>query len=325
MYWNIASACKDRNTILKLLNPSRISTHADADGLASCALIKSMVSKKIVVNIPSVFGHIDARSTLVLDQVPKTDTHALVIDHHPLKAHTGKDNYPLIHDTVPTSLIVYQVFKEQIPMTETWKVAVGLVGDQQPYMIPPEIWETYTELLDELVSIGKSRGASKYWQASNPLWLSLSNINYLCRLGGSAPYQALNLLIDAKHPYDLIYNEAILNARDLILKEIERLTKESKRMIDLGALRVWFIQSEYVVEGLLSSSLQSLDKKTLIVFNENKHKFSIRGVLTGYLIEKLKHKYEIGGHPLAGAGVLTEGQTVNRFMSDLRLILKALR
>jgi len=324
MHWDIASACQDREAILKILDTSKISTHGDADGLASCALIKSFSTQRILVNIPTIFGHIHTRSTLVLDQIPKKRIKALVIDHHPSEMHAGH-NYPLIHDTVPTSLIVYSVFKDLIPEEERWKVAVGLVGDQQPYMIPNEIWETYPELLDELVSIGKSTRTSRYWQASNPLWLSLSNINYLCRLAGNAPYQALDLLITAKSPYELIYNEAILNARDVILKETERLTRESKRMIDLGVVRIWFIDSEYIVEGLLSSSLQSLDKKTLIVFNENTNKFSMRGVLTRYLIEKLQNKYEVGGHPLAGAGVLREGRTVTEFMNDLRSILKTLR
>jgi len=327
--YTIASARKHKKEILSLLNTNKVSTHGDADGLASLALIHSFSPIK-TASIPYIFGHIDGDETLILDQVPKIHTlkmspeDTLVIDHHPLETHIQRQLYSLLHDSVPTSLIIYEVFYEEIPIEERWKVAVGLVGDQAPYLIPDEIWEN-TNLLDELVSIGRGEYSRRIWQASNPLWFSLSNINYLCRMGTDFALQAVKKLIRAPDPLSLITDVDILEARDTIIKETNRVIRGQQRILDLGPLRVMVFESAYAIEGLLCSQLQSLDRKTLIVINSLNKKFSGRGVLARYIVSKLRDKYEIGGHPQALGGVLKRKQNIEDFIEDLREISRLLR
>jgi len=327
--YNIELARKKKKEIRSLLDTSKVSTHGDADGLASLALIHSFSPIK-TASVPYIFGHIDGDETLILDQIPRISViktrpeETLVIDHHPIEAHIQQELYILLHDIVPTSLIVYEVFKEEIPEDEKWKVAVGLVGDQAPYLIPNEIWESFN-LLDELVSIGRGDYSKRIWQASNPLWFSLSNINYLCRLGTDFALQAIKKLIRADNPLSLITDQDILEARDTIIKETNRVIRGQQRILDLGPLRVMIFESAYAIEGLLCSQLQSLDRKTLIVINSLNKKFSGRGVLARYLVSKLKDKYEIGGHPQALGGILKRKQRIEEFIEDLREISRLLR
>ena len=171
--------------------PLSVSTHSDADGVIAAVLLSTVTriatSSKEHPNcpeFPSTFGKV-GDVDVVLDQLPQAGTVrvnraplTVVVDHHP--NHPETPPYKLVWDSVPTSLIVYEALKDMIPKEDAWKVAIGLVGDGQPELIPSEIWLEHRELLYEYGWVSESYGQTKFY--SYPAYRLLSRaVNDICR------------------------------------------------------------------------------------------------------------------------------------------------
>ena len=156
-------------------------THDDADGITSAVLLAHAFPIK-KVNCPEDFGDFEAKADLakgyqppdlVTDMVPKDPEYSgLVIDHHPSHPEESKRKYILVWDGIPTTGIVYKLFKDQIPKEYHWKVAVGLCGDGQPELIPAEIWTSCPSLLDSYTVPYEKYGKITFGKI--PVFLKLS-------------------------------------------------------------------------------------------------------------------------------------------------------
>ena len=129
--------------MFEITNPNRptIFFHHDPDGVTSALFTYYHLNKKANVKCPEIFGDTDGwkDGDYMVDMRPTTgDIKGTVIDHHP--NHIEDRKYELYHEEYPASLITYEMFKEDIPEKDRWKVACGLVGDGQPELIPPEVF-----------------------------------------------------------------------------------------------------------------------------------------------------------------------------------------
>lgn len=298
---------------------NKLCIHGDADGLASGVLI-GYVSKVNNVWSPEEFG--DAKdSDVVLDQVPVDPTQPyIVFDHH---SHPPKEKrkYQLVWDQVPATLIVYECFKAQIPDDMKWKVAVGLVGDGQPELIPLEVWKLCPELLTGYATASERYGKLSIY--SIPLYLKLSSgINACCKLSEDKWYNAYQVLKNVKTPLQLIEDPVLETALDFIRKEHDRVIREY-HPIEFPYFRYWKISSDYRMERHLAPKvMEGFDRKTTIIFNEKTKRMSIRGTLTPLLVEFLKaNNIQANGHPGFAGGNLTASQNPD----DLYKVLKKFR
>jgi len=304
-----------------LIKGCTVASHHDADGVTSLYLF-SLVYPINFYHFPSLFGETESiryeneyhNIDVMLDMVPRNDLkNLIVIDHH---NHPDIHKYYLIHDNVPTSLILYNLFKDLIPDEDKWKVCVGLVGDGRAELIPVELWDKFPVLLESLATVRTYRGNLSIYK--NIIWYLLSsNINYACRVG--KPGVAYNSLKAAKYPTDIIRDSALNAARETINIELRDIEQRFTGL-DLGRILLYPIESEYVVESLLAAKLSSREKKLIIVINTRTGNGSIRGVLSNWLVSKLTPKgYELGGHP-GYAGINIGKKSLEEFMNDLRSI-----
>jgi len=289
---------EDRNTFLEILSSKpvkNIASHGDADGV-SAAYISALKFRKDkpLVYFPVEFSdpsdNKGNHADLVLDKVPIPEYIGCVIDHHP--DHLPTSNYSLWHGTVPASLLALELFKDDIPPERWWKACPGIVGDGQPEKIPPYVWEQNPELLESVGTVVKYRGNTNVYK--NPVWFLLSSpLNSACRVGKRN--LAFSQLALAKTPFDLIFDEKLMDCKEQFNREVDRVRGEN-RSIDLGKIGVWIVDSAFSVNGTLAWELNNNDRKTALVINQHNGRGSIRGVLVDLLKEKMPMKWGIGGH-----------------------------
>ena len=196
-------------TRMKGLEPFRLFSHHDADGVYGAVLL-SKVFEIGTIEFPDIFGEYGEDANVSIDfGQPLTDMEwsGIAIDHHPHDMRERK--YALIRDNMPAGGIVYDAFKTKIPPEYSWLVAGAYVGDGQAAMIPPDIYEQHPSLLEGRASIYQSYGKTSVYEYSLYSLLS-SPINAVCRIGRA--YQAYQILKTCKTPDDVIsnqvYNEA---------------------------------------------------------------------------------------------------------------------
>jgi len=267
-----------------------IASHTDADGVCSLVLLSYRVSGRRAY-FPENFGELEEDTLICLDMVPvDTEWSGLCIDHHP--HHSENRRYTLIWDRVPTSLIVYRLVRDYIPEEERWKVAVGLVGDNQPELIPVEIWERFPELLDEYHFTNYSYGSVK--GGSYTLYKLLSSgINNLCRV--NHPEIAVRILKNAESPLDLIRDQSIREAREIVEKELKRVFEEGF-LLEVGKILYFEFSSDLNITSRVATLLWKRDDTTVIVYNRRLGKGSVRGVLSTLIQKKLEDVVPVGGH-----------------------------
>jgi len=218
-----------------------------------------------------------------------------VIDHH--LPHREDRAYNLISDEVPASLIAWREFKEDIPKSEWWKLAVGLLGDGQPELIPTEVFESCPQLLTQIkTSSYKSYGK---WSINYyPIYRLLSSyVNSLLRKHDFN--EALNLMKYSQKPINIINSIKARAAKASVSKEFERIINTSESY-DLDNLAIFIFSSDFRMSGYVASSMQSaLSGKTVLALNRNDGSGSLRGDLAYYWRDKLKHidYLNIDGHP----------------------------
>ena len=193
---------------------------------------------------------------------------------------------------------------------------MGLQGDGQPELMPEYLWEKFPELLEEVGDVKDQYG--RLYLSTYPVYSLLSSyINALARIG--MPYESFQILKTATDVYDILENPKLLEAKELLRKEVSRIVK-SYKAIELRSIIIWFIETNYSL-GFLASKLQASKTKTVIVVNKKDGKFSIRGALSSYLVWKLRENgISAGGHRGFAGGQLDITAGI-----DERYLLKVLR
>ena len=278
-----------------------ISTHHDADGLAS-AYLYSLASGDTEVEIRN-FGDVAKGSTVVLDMHPSPSFKGLVIDHHP--GHPENRKYKLIFDNTPTTVIVFKNYKDKIPTEKWWVTAVGAVGDMEPYSIPPEVWDTCPML--------KARHTKFYGWKHEPFHLRLyhllsSGVNALCRLGQE--FDAWDVLEEAESPMDVVNDPRCVEAKKLLKTTTNSILQELE-LVEWNDVLIGTISSDIVVEGRIATQLSRDMQETVLIQNSETGSFSIRGDLSSWLEQKLREgadksniEIEVGGHAEAKGGTV---------------------
>lgn len=300
--------------------------HYDADGVSATHLLKVATGDVDRVIFPERFGDYrgvsDEKESTMVDMKPRNPEYSgFVYDHHPGHPIEADRKYTLVWRTYPTAKIIFEEFKDKIPKEEWWKVACGCVGDGQPYEIPVEVIQEEPSLLLFRSNLYSSYG--KVSKSEFPYYLSLSSpINSACRV--NQPGLALSCLANAEKPIDLIRNSSLIKAAAKI-RSAESSVLRSGDYREIENQVVYFtFSNEFNIGSRAAAKLQDSFRRTAVVINTDKMAFSIRGILSQYLIEYFRPKgYDIGGHLGFSGGSLTKAQLVT-FEEDIKTAIKEL-
>jgi len=272
--------------------------HHDADGIISAYFTAYGVKDAKIDLWDGKFGDTTGLTDkdIMVDMRPLQKTwKGLCIDHH--LPHPEDREYELISDEVPASLIAWRKYKDDIPKSEWWKVAIGLVGDGQPELIPTEVFELCPQLLTSIkTSSYKSYG--KWNLGVYPVYKLLSSsVNSLLRKSDFT--EALNLVRYSEQPVNVVHSLKAKAAKRDVSMEYENIIKTSD-MYEFDNLAIFIFNSDYRMSGYIASSMQnSLNGKTVLAINRKSGSGSLRGDLAYYWRDKLKHidYLIIDGHP----------------------------
>lgn len=272
-----------------------ISTHADADGVASACLFNTLFDPALPVEVQKVFGTWSTSTTYVLDMVPEGEYKEVVIDHH---QHPENPPYALERQNVPTSLIVWNLWKDKIPREKWWLTAVGLMGDGQAALIPQDVFKQEPLLLQRIPTIypeGKSGFNIKIYD--NPVWFKLSSpVNVLCKTRHGD--MAYNILSEARGPLDAIMNPLVSEAKELFNAEKNKWMREGC-YLKIGEVIIGLVDSNCIIERDIARQIEQEKHSTALIINERSKNGSVRGVLSTWLEQLFADKtlLDIGGHP----------------------------
>ena len=274
-----------------------VRAHHDADGITSAYFTAYGVKGSRIELWDGDFGDTTGLKVgdYMVDMRPKQNMKGLnVIDHH--GPYPEDREYELITGSVPASYLCWEKFKDDIPKSDWWKLAIGVCGDGQPELIPAEIFELTPALLDNWkTSAGQYYGK---WKINYyPVYKMLSShINALLRK--SEFEKALNLLRFSESPVSILTSPDAKKAKAEVKAEFENIIKSCKSY-DFKDLGVFIFHSEYRMSGYIASSMQGAQGKTVIAINALNGRGSLRGDLALYFKHKLsKLDYiNIDGHP----------------------------
>lgn len=299
---------------------TKIATHSDADGISSAVLlVKALYLQRgeYEMVFPEEFGILQGDEDYCLDMRPENaEWKGLCIDHHP--DHPESREYMLISGEFPTSRIVYEKYKRDIPDEEKWKVVVGCVGDGQPESIPVEIFMQFPELLEEEVSAYK-KGYELTVSPYPKYKLVSAPINGACRIG--KPDIAFNILLDAKSVDDILYNEILNSFQRKVREEVNKAIESSSacKPKQIYPFVFWKISSETSIQGLLAIEMYEKTGLTTVVINEHLGRASIRGELSSLIVEALRNAgIKAGGHPGFAGFSCEDADKVLKVLRELR-------
>jgi len=284
--------------------PVRISTHADADGLAAASLLASVFDAPASVYPQRLFGNYVENSDFILDMRPNNPEgckEAIVIDHH--LGHPTSPPYRLIYEDLPASLIVYKLLKDRLPKEITWKVSVGCVGDGEPFRVPLEVIKSHPQLFEKSLSL-YVRKAGEISTYEYPVWLLLaSGLNALCKFKNET--LAYQLIAEARSPLELVNDGRLIEAKSKLRDEVNRCFKEGIFM-KIGEVVLGLINSEASCEKDLANKIEIDTHSTALIVNLRDNIISCRGILSSLLGEYFKDGkiIELGGHPGYMGGTL---------------------
>lgn len=304
-------------TIFKGKKP-KISAHHDADGITSAVLIASAFgwkSNKVEVEFPEAFGDVSEDADFVVDMHPLNDKfEGTVFDHHSFPPYPKRKNrsYKLIHDDIPASAVVYNHFKDSIPIEKAWKVVVGCVGDMQPEAIPINVFKEHPALLSKESWFSWEKDEADEISLSLPQYKLLSSpINAASRLGLHST--AFEILLNAKSPADILFNKTLNLCKTKQKAEVSRvkntwgkITPRPLVIKDLFMLVV--VDSELPVQGMIATAIESKNEElTVIAINRNIGALSIRGTFSNVVSEAIADiGCDSGGHSSAMGGALPD-------------------
>ncbi|MBE3093918.1 MAG: hypothetical protein IMZ52_02725, partial [Actinobacteria bacterium] len=180
--------------------------HFDADGITSIFLTSYHVENPKLEVWSGEFGDTTGLKTgdWMCDMHPiegqEVPEGLNILDHHAIETYPIKRKYNLFSDTVPASLIAWRLFHEDIPKSQWWKVAVGVMGDGQPELIPYEIFQACPQLLNRIKT--SAFWNDKTFEYTLNHWIAYklvsSPINALLRV--KAYDKAIKLISEAETP-----------------------------------------------------------------------------------------------------------------------------
>ena len=277
-----------------------VRTHRDSDGIVTGYFVSYSVKNPKIEIWDGEFGDTtDMKSgDWMCDMRPSKNMEGInVIDHH--LPHPTDRKYNAILDTVPAGLIAWNNFKEDIPKSEWWKLAISCVGDGQPELIPPEVFEECPKLLTQIkTSSFQNKYTFKWEMRYFPMYKLLSSgINAMLR---KKDYEnALNLLKFAETPTDIIKSPESIKAKAEVRTEYEKILK-SCDSYEFDNLRLVIYSSPYRMAGYVATDmLADADGKCIMAINRQDNHGSLRGELAYYWRNKLKNLpyLVIDGHP----------------------------
>ena len=313
----------------------RVRAHSDADGITSAYFLSWAVKNPKIEIWTGDFGDTTGlkKGDYMVDMKPIQNMEGLnVIDHHFPHPEDRKYNlYPDLKndciryasDIIPATYLVWDKYKEEIPKSQWWKIAIGLMGDGQPQLIPTEVFDLCPELSENI----KTSIVTNYGKISVNSWpmykLLSSPINALLRM--SEDTKALNLLAMSTTPRHIFNNVDARKAKNEVKSEFNRilgLYNQDKlnincEIFDFSKLMIVTYQSDIRMAGYIATQLNSQTGKTILCIDKKTGKGSLRGDLAVYWGDKLKHfEYlTVGGHP--GYMGLSVTKDVNSFIDDI--------
>jgi len=300
----------------------KIRAHWDADGITAGYFTTFGVpdSELEIAIYEDGFGTTKnlTKNDYIVDMRPQDmEWDGICIDHH--LPHPEERKYTLHGGEVPATLLAFNMYKDKIPKSEWWKIAIGLMGDGQPELIPTEVFETCPYLL-KYVKTSAYQSYGKWNFGKYPVYKLLSSyINAFLRKG---EYEsAIQLLKYSDHPRTIMTSTDALAAKSDVKNDFVSAIKDCE-IIHYDNLAVVLFYSRYRMSGYVSSSLLShLDNKTVMAINTRNGSLSLRGDLSYYYRDTLKSLdyLTIDGHPGFCGGKLTD--KVRRLVSDLDEIL----
>ncbi len=304
---------------------TKIISHWDADGVTGAYLVSFAVPDPKIIVSTKEFGDIEGLvedGSYVVDMHPLTDFKGTVIDHHDIEGYPLKRSYKLIAGNKPAGILAWEHFKEDIPKSQWWKVAISAVGDGQPELIPYEIFNSCSQLLNRVKTSTNWNEHTFKWHLNYYLVYKLlsSPINSYLRIKQFD--KALALLTSAETPMDIINDEGAKQAKAEVKKEYTSIIKNCESF-DYANLNVILFQSNYRMSGYIATTVQEMvGDKTVIAINKKDGHGSMRGELALYWQEKLKPlEYVVAnGHP-GFMGFQLKGVNSERFLEDLTKLL----
>lgn len=299
-----------------------IRAHHDADGIISAYLTSFHYPKATIEVWDGKFGDTTGlkKGDIMCDMKPLQNMDGLiVIDHH--LPHREDHKYELISDDVPASLIAWNNFKDDIPKSEWWKLAAGLMGDGQPELIPTEIFDECPELLIK-VKTSSYKSYGKWSIGSYPVYRLISSpINAFLRKHQFT--DALNLVRYSQKPTNILHSIKAQAAKRDVAMEHENIIKTAN-MYEFDNLVVFIFNSDFRMTGYIASSMgDTFSGKAIMAINRKDGFGSLRGDLAYYWRDKLKHlEYlTLDGHP----GFCGLNLTVNpdTFVEDIIKVIKS--
>jgi hypothetical protein len=300
-----------------------VKMHWDADGLTSGLFTTYHLEDSIpeIGDCEKGFGNTSGltKDDWMVDMKPADPNWTgTCIDHH--LPHPEERKYTLFSDDVPASLIAYNKFKDDIPKSERWKLAIGLVGDVSAEHIPVEVFKETPSLLMRV----KTSAYNKYgrWSINYfPLYKLLSSgINSLLKKGELE--SAWNLIKFADKPLTLYNSQDANLAKNDIRNEVKTAITDSDQQ-EFNNLVVVGYYSKYRLSGHIASVIHSSlnDTKTVLAINKRNGALSMRGELSHYYKDILStfDYIEIDGHRVAMGGKLRKNYV--EFMEDLHNLL----
>jgi hypothetical protein len=276
----------------------KIRYHHDADGITTAYLASYGIKNAKLEGWDGKFGDTTGLKSgdWMVDMRPMQNMEGLnVIDHH--LPHREDRKYNLISDEVPASLIAFNKYKEDIPKSEWWKVAIGVMGDGQPELIPPEVFNQCPQLLTR-VKTSSYQSYGKWKISYYPTYKLLSSyVNSFLRKRDFE--NALNLIQYSQQPSNILHSVKAQMAKLDVRKEFENIIKTCDSY-DFADISVFIFQSDYRMTGYIASAMQgSLDGKTVMAINRKDGSGSLRGELAYYFRDKLDSLdyLLIDGHP----------------------------
>jgi len=302
----------------------KIHCHNDADGVTS-ALFTWYAHPDSDILMKSEFGDTSdwEKGDIMVDMRPDDpNIEGLVIDHHPGHPLPEDRKYELVWNVYPASYIAFKKYKEHIPKSQYWKLAIGLGGDNQLELLDAEIFETEPQLLYKVKTYAYQSYGS--WQlAYYPLYKLLSSlVNSLIRIGQFE--DAINLVRFAERPMDIYHSPIAQEARGKVRDEVKRVMS-SCDIINLRDVHVVIFDSEYKLTGYIASLIESSKDtygSTIIAINRMDGSLSVRGDLALYIKSKIDGLpyIEIDGHPGFMGGRIK--QNPYKFIDDLAKLLQ---
>ena len=261
--------------------------HHDSDGITSAYLTSFGVKNAKLDGWDGAFGDTTGLKAgdWMVDMRPKHNMMNLnVIDHH--LPHPKDRKYNLIYDRPePASLQCWEYFKDYIPKEEWWKVVIGIVGDGQPELIPPQVFESCPMLLTNWkTSMYQNYGK---WKVNYfPMYkLMSSGINAILRRHDFET--AIQVMKYVKTPDQLLNDSRIAKAKAQVSAEFKRI-QDNCKSYELPLVNVFVYESQYRMTGYIASTMGGATDKTTIAINSLDQSGSLRGDLAEYIKYKTR-------------------------------------